>query len=139
LRVVIDTNVFISSFLTKVGYPRKIIDLWKKGDIKLCLSKSIIDEYIEILIRLNIKKGSELNELLQLFANSYNIIFTSQTKKLNIIIDDPDDNKFFECAVKLNAEYIISGDKHLLKVKDYCGIKVLSPKESILDYNIRAD
>ncbi len=132
MRVVIDTNVFISSFLTREGNPRKIIDLWKKGEIKLCLSKPIIDEYIEILIRLNIKKGTEINELLQLFAKNYNIIFTSQTKKLNIVINDPDDDKFFECAVKLNAKYIISGDKHLLNIKDYCGIKVVNPKNFLL-------
>ena len=44
IKVVIDTNVFISSFFG--GNPKKIIDLWKKGEIKLCLSREIVNEYV---------------------------------------------------------------------------------------------
>ncbi len=47
IRVVIDTNVFISSFFG--GDPRKVIDLWKTGKIILCFSGKIIDEYVEVL------------------------------------------------------------------------------------------
>ena len=133
MKVVIDTNVFISSFLGK-GNPGKIIDFWKEGKLKLCLSNPIIDEYIEVLIRLGIKDGTEIEELLHLFAKDSNTIFTSKTKSLQIVIDDPDDNKFFECAVALNAKYIISGDKKVLKVKNYFGIKVVNPKTFLLDY-----
>jgi putative PIN family toxin of toxin-antitoxin system len=53
IRVVVDTNVFISSFFG--GNPRKIIDHWKSGEITLCLSKPIIDEYIEVLRRLELQ------------------------------------------------------------------------------------
>ena len=67
-KVVIDTNVFVSSFFG--GIPRKIIDLWKNGKITLCLSQAIIEEYIDVLIRLGID-NSEINDLIKLFAENY--------------------------------------------------------------------
>ncbi len=132
MRVVIDTNVFISSFLGR-GNPKQIIDLWINGNLTLCLSREIIDEYVEVLIRLGIKNANEIEEMLQLFANGYHSIFTAKTKTLKIVMEDPDDNKFFECAVSLEAKFIISGDKNVLKIKDYCGIKVVSPKEFLAE------
>ncbi len=126
-RVVIDTNVFISSFFG--GNPKKVIDLWKNGKITLCLSRNIVDEYIEVLKRMGLKDENELEELLGLFAKSYNIVFSASPPSLKIIEDDPDDNKFIECAVALKSSYIISGDRHLLSVGNYMGIEIISPAE----------
>jgi len=127
VKVVIDTNVFISSFFG--GNPRKIIDLWNNGKILLCLSNEIIDEYVAVLRRMGLQNEKEINELLKIFAEGYNLIFTAETPRLEIIKDDPDDNKFIECAVELEAQYIISGDKHLQKIKKYMEILIVSPKE----------
>lgn len=124
---VIDTNVFISSFFG--GNPRKVIDLWKTGRITLRLSKDILDEYIEVLQRLGLKDSKEIEELLGLFAGGHHILFTMHTKKLDIVKKDPDDNKFIECALSLDTKVIVSGDKALLEVNDYMGIRILSPKE----------
>ncbi len=126
-RVVIDTNVFISSFFG--GNPKKVIDLWKNGKITLCLSRNIVDEYIEVLKRMGLKDENELEELLGLFAKGYNIVFSASPPSLKIIEDDPDDNKFIECAVALKSSYIISGDRHLLSVGNYMGIEIISPAE----------
>jgi len=126
-RVVIDTNVFVSSFFG--GKPRQIIDLWKTGDITLCLSPPIVEEYVEVLRRLDLQEGQELQELLQLFAQGFHLIYAAKTPSLGIVQDDPDDNKFIECAVALHCKIIISGDKHLLSVREYMGIKIVSPKE----------
>ncbi|NIP61386.1 MAG: putative toxin-antitoxin system toxin component, PIN family [Nitrosopumilaceae archaeon] len=128
MRVVLDTNVFISSFLGTAS-PRKVIDLWKEGKITLCLSKEIVDEYVEVLERLGLSREKEVEEILQLFAHNFHSLFTAKTPNLVIVESDPDDNKFFECAVALKAQTIISGDKAVLKVKNYTGIKVLSPKQ----------
>ncbi len=127
-KVVIDTNVFVSSFFG--GIPRKIIDLWKNGKITLCLSQAIIEEYIDVLIRLGID-NSEINDLIKLFAENYFSIFTAKTPKISVVKDDPDDNKFIECAVALDCKIIISGDKHLRSLKKYIDIKILSPREFI--------
>ena len=104
-KVVIDTNVFISSFFG--GIPRKIIDLWKDGRITLCLSQEIVEEYIEVLSRLGVD-DDEIRKLTKLFAENYHSIFTAKTPKLSIVKDDPDDNKFIECAVALDCKIIIS-------------------------------
>jgi len=127
MRVVIDTNVFVSSFFG--GNPRKIIDLWREGKVLLCLSKEILDEYFEVLKRIGLNDDEELGELLALFSRGYNIVFTTKTPKIEIVDDDPDDDKFVECAVALKAEVIITGDKALGAVKEYIGIEILTPAE----------
>jgi putative PIN family toxin of toxin-antitoxin system len=132
-RVVVDTNVFISSFFG--GNPRKIIDLWKCGQIVLCLSRPIVDEYVEVLGRMGLQNERELEELLSLFAHGFHTLFTSKTPNLNIVKKDPDDNKFIECAVALNSKSIISGDKALQEIKDYMGIKIQSPKQFLDDFS----
>jgi len=127
LRVVIDTNVFVSSFLG--GRPRQVIDLWKRGEIVLCLSKAILDEYVDVLHRLGLGAEEELAELLAVFKKGVHLVFTAKTPSLAIVKDDPTDDKFIECAVKLDAEYIVTGDKALKAVGEYQGVKILSPKE----------
>jgi len=127
MRVVIDTNVFVSSFFG--GNPRKIIDLWREGKVLLCLSRDILDEYFEVLSRIGLEDEEELGELLALFSKGYNIAFTTKTPKIEIVGDDPDDDKFVECAVALKAEVIITGDKALGAVKEHIGIEILTPAE----------
>ena len=134
IKVVVDTNVFISSFFG--GNPRKIIDLWKVGTIHLCLCRENIDEYIEVLQRMGLKDEKELEELLDLFARGFHIVFTAQPPTLQVIDKDPDDNKFIECAVALKAAAVISGDKAVLDVKNYMGIELLTPK-AFLDLFIK--
>jgi putative PIN family toxin of toxin-antitoxin system len=127
IKVVIDTNVFVSSFFG--GNTRKIVDLWKSGQLTLCLSKPIVDEYVAVLRRLDLEGERELSELLGLFAHGVYALFTAKTPELHIVEEDPDDNKFIECAVALKAAYIISGDKRLLAIGDYMGIEIMTPKQ----------
>ena len=127
MRVVVDTNVFVSSFFG--GNPWKIVNLWKSGQLTLCLSKPIIDEYVEVLQRLGLKDERELSELLDLFAHGFHITFSAKTPELHIVEKDPDDDKFIECAVALKAECVISGDKGLLEIGDYMGIRIVTPRQ----------
>jgi len=132
MRVVIDTNIFVSSFFG--GKPRKIIDLWKKGKITLCLSKDILNEYIEVLQRIGLQDEVELEELLSLFTKGFNILFTTKTPKIKAVKDDPDDDKFIECAVVLKAEVIITGDKAIEAIGEYMSIKILTPQQFFKTY-----
>jgi hypothetical protein len=125
--VVVDTNVFVSSFFG--GNPRKIVDLWKRGEVTLCLSRAIVDEYVEVLRRLGLQNEREMDELLGIFARGFHVVFTANTPELHVVKEDPDDDKFIECAVALKAEYIISGDRRLTAVQEYMGIKIVTPKE----------
>jgi len=132
IKVVLDTNVFVSSYFG--GNPRKVVDLWKTGEVIFCISRPIIDEYIEVLRRLGLQDEKELGELLGLFARGFHVVFTAETPELHIVEDDPDDNKFIECAVALKADFIISGDKALTAIHDYMGIRIVNPKEFITTY-----
>ena len=132
-KVVIDTNVFISSFFG--GTPRKIIDLWKDGKIILCLTQEIIEEYLEVLNRLGLKDKKEIDNLIKLFAEGYNSVFSSKTPNIHVVEDDPDDDKFLECAVALDSKIIVSGDKHLKAIKKYIDIEIMSPKNFIAVHN----
>lgn len=126
MRVVVDTNVLISSFFG--GKPKKIIDLWKAGDITLCLSRAIIDEYLDVLQRLN-TDATLIRELMSLFAGGHHLLFAGRTPNLRVVSEDPDDDKFFECAVALKASVIVTGDKAMLGVGNYMGIAVESPQQ----------
>ena len=132
MKVVIDTNIFVSSFFG--GNPRKIIDLWKTEKITLCLSSAILDEYIDVLSRIGLKDEDELDELLSLFSRGFNILFTTKTPKLKVVKNDPDDDKFIECAVALKADLVVSGDREVLAVKEYMEIRILPPKEFLKLY-----
>jgi putative PIN family toxin of toxin-antitoxin system len=131
MRVVVDTNVFVSSFFG--GNPRRVVDLWKQGTVTLCLSSEIVDEYVAVLGRLGVV-SDEIRHLLRLFARGHNCLFTRTPPDIRVVDADPDDDKFVACAVALDAEVIVSGDKHLLSVKSYMGIKVLSPNQFLLQF-----
>lgn len=132
MNVVIDTNVFVSSFFG--GNPRRIIDLWKDGKVRLCLSKAILDEYVEVLQRMGLKDQQELSELLSLFAKGYNLTFIAKPSHIRAVQADPDDDKFVECAVASQAEAIVTGDKALKAIEEYMGTKMLTPQEFLRFY-----
>jgi len=127
MRIVLDTNVFVSSFFG--GNPRKIIDLWAKGELTLCVTAALVDEYFGILKRLGMEGEPEFGELLDLFARGRNILFAAETPKLKVVRADPADDKFIGCAVALKADVIISGDKALRDIGSYMGIRILNPAD----------
>jgi putative PIN family toxin of toxin-antitoxin system len=129
MRVVVDTNVFVSSFLNPGGTPRKVIDLWKRGDVILCLTQGTIEEYVLVLGRLGLEGEPELAELLELFKKKANILFTAPAGVLKVLEADPDDDKFIECALHAKAGFVISGDRHLLDVGKYEGVRIVTPAE----------
>jgi putative PIN family toxin of toxin-antitoxin system len=131
MRVVIDTNVFISSFFG--GKPKKVIDLWKSGALMLCLSKDILEKYIEVLGRMGLRNEPELKELLDLVARAPNILFTSKTPEVRAVRDDPDDDKFIACALALQAEAVITGDKTLEAVRSFGGIRITNPSRFLAE------
>jgi len=134
MRVVIDTDVLVSSFFG--GKPRKIIELWKTEQITLCLTKEILDEYVEVLQRMGIQ-GTMLKELLSFFASGFNLLYTGKTPSIQVVENDPDDDKFIECAIALKAKAIITGDKALKAVREYDWIKIMAPQEFLKQYDMR--
>ena len=126
IRSVIDTNVIVSAILFE-GIPGKLISLWKSGRITPLASKDMMDEYIKVLAYPKFKLSENeinyicYNEILPYFE----VIVPIPGRA--IIQEDPSDDKFIHCAESGKASVIISGDQHLLNLKSYGKIKILTP------------
>jgi len=131
MRVVVDADVMVSSFFG--GPPRAAIDRWRRGEITLCVSRRLIDEYVEVLNRLSLRKDL-LRELLELWASGDHLVYADVTRPLRIVQDDPDDNMLFECAVALKAKTIVSGERAVRRVGRYMDIEVVTPSEFLARY-----
>jgi len=127
MRAAIDTNVFVSSFFG--GIPLKVIEYWFSGRLTLCVSKPILKEYFDVLNRFESDDKSLLYRLMSAFERNFNLLFVNNPREQMWIKEDPADNKFIACALALKAEYIVSGDAHLRKLKHIENIKIVSPAE----------
>ncbi|MBM3237636.1 putative toxin-antitoxin system toxin component, PIN family [Candidatus Poribacteria bacterium] len=126
-RVVIDTNVFISGLNFK-GTPGEILDLMRSEMIEVFISPFIFEE-IKRVLEEDFGWERELIEKTLKMIRDKTIEIQPKIKVL-IIKEKEADNRIIECAVEGKAQYIISGDKrHLLSLKEYKGIKILSPAE----------
>ncbi|HCU56676.1 MAG TPA: putative toxin-antitoxin system toxin component, PIN family [Anaerolineaceae bacterium] len=128
--VVLDTSVIISALLSAEGPPAQIIDLWEAGVFDVAISTPLLDELKRALDYPQVKKfqkmtPDEINTLLGRWSTLS--VYVEPEVALEVVEDDPDDNRVLECAVAAKANYIISGDKHLLDLGEYRGIEVLPP------------
>ena len=133
LKVVIDTNIIISAPLSEDSNPAKIFELLLLEEIKNFTSSEIIEEAKEVFNREKIKTAipqDKINFVIKNFEKFSR--FVEPIIKLNIVKDDIKDNMILECAETGNADYIISGDEHLKKLKQYKNIKIISPKEFLV-------
>lgn len=128
IRTVIDTNVIVSAILFG-GIPGELISLWKSGHIQPLASKDIIDEYIKVLTYPKFKLSEkEINYILYNEILPYFEVVTLKPGQA-IIQKDPADDKFLHCANAGRASVIISGDQHLINLKSYGKIKILTPSQ----------
>lgn len=127
MKVVIDTNVFVSSVFG--GLPRKVAQLWFGGQITLCLSEPIVTEYQRVLREIGAVSEAEERALIEAFASGEGILYTGDPPPIEGVSSDPDDDKFLECALELEADVVVSGDSDLLELGSYMGIPILTPRE----------
>ena len=128
-KIVFDTNVLISSTLWDNSVAQKFLFRCIKENIQIFSSQEIIEEYKEILARDFDYKEQEIVGILEKILQF--IILVSPKNKIDVIKKDVDDNKIIECAVESKSEYIISYDKHLLKLKEFQGTKIVRPEEAL--------
>ena len=127
MKVVFDTNIFISGIFWK-GSSNRVITNWKEGKFTLVTSLEAVSEIIKILNDFKIKLSDEMiKEWVDLIVR--NSMIVEPKEKMEVVIDDPKDNIFIETAVAGNADCIISQDNHLLKLKEFRGIKIITPEE----------
>ncbi len=129
LKVVLDTNVLVSA-LHFGGKPRTIM-VYAHGRttyrFDLFLSPFILNELSRILSEKFFWSVPRLERATQILVKWGDVVSTR--KSISVIAAHNDDNRILECAVKAQANLIVSGDKHLLNLKEYEGIKIMTPAQ----------
>jgi len=132
VRIVVDANLFASALIKPGSNPGRILQLVKKNQVELVLSPPIIREIKRILLYPKIAKY-HCKSAQQLDAYFEDILlFSLMVEGENIpdvIKADPTDNKYLACALEGEANYILSGDHHLLELSDYKGIPVVTASD----------
>ncbi|MGD0689139.1 MAG: putative toxin-antitoxin system toxin component, PIN family [Candidatus Bathyarchaeia archaeon] len=124
--VVIDTNVLISALLGH-GKPRSLVTRLL-AEHAIVTSRDMLTELADVLSRekfLEIKRA-QVNAFLSILLSKASVVRVEH--HLNVVAEDPDDNIVLSTALKEKADYIVTGDKHLLNLKEFRGIKVLTVK-----------
>jgi len=130
MRVVLDTNVVISYILAPSGSIAAIFQHWDDKTFDLVVSVPLLNEYQDVLLRRHIQTRHQRSEqdVLNIIARfRKQSVMVTPTTRLAIVHDDPDDNCVLECAVEGQAQYVVSGDPHLLTLQTYQGIHILPP------------
>ncbi len=110
MRVIVDTNVFISGIFWS-GSPSKIMDLWANGKLQIVLSTEIFEEYKRVGYELQNKFPLvDVTSILDLLF--FHSEFCASVELPQPVCKDPDDDKFLACALEGGVDVIISGDKH---------------------------
>ena len=129
MRAVLDTNVVISATLIRGGIEDRILRAWQRGVFELVLSPQILDELGRALSYEKLRKFQWMTEreiiaLLQTLAQESILVSGRVTVKAS---RDPEDDKFLAAAIEGEAQYVVSGDRDLLDMKAYRGIRIVRP------------
>jgi len=131
MRVVIDTNVLISRFLSPTGIPAKLVQMWQHdAAFDVVVSQAVLQEYEAALTYPHIQARHRLTqEEITTFLTFFSqlALLVTPRDNLPVLASDPDDTIFPATALAGNAEYLVSGDRDLLEIKIYQGIRILTP------------
>lgn len=129
MRVVFDTNIFISALTLPGGRAEDAVTKIIDGEDNLVISHAIIDEVLHVLARKFSKDAEALSRVAVNIASLGELVRPSE--KLNVL-EDETDNRIFECAMAGRAEAIVTGDKAMLMLKKYKDIRIISLSEFLL-------
>lgn len=130
-RIVLDTNCLISAFLSG-SYSSEIVSLASRKKIKLITTKSLNADLSEVFHKKVSRGQLKINHYLNKIHAISEVVSPTQT--IQVVDRDIDDNKVLEAAVEGGCKYIVTGDKDLLELKNYQGIKILAPKDFINEF-----
>ena len=126
LKVVIDTNVFVSAILFP-GEINRLVDLWQKGEFVFLISREVLAEYLKVLSYPKFAlTRAEIRQIIEKKLIPYVQIVEVKTE-IEVIEKDLSDNKFLGLALDGKAQYLVSGDQHLLAVGEFHNIKIALP------------
>lgn len=122
LRAVLDTNVIVSGVIYK-GKPRRVLELSLEEKIKAVISPILLAELAETLAKKFSLTSEQVNLTEQEIKDVFEIVYPTETLHIQ---KDEDDNRVLEAAVEGNCNYIVTGDKELLNLGIFKGIKILT-------------
>jgi len=133
LKVVLDTNVFVSSLLVKAGLPAQVLGTWRERRYLLIVSSAIIAEIRTTLDYPHIRRkyaitGEDIEQLVTLLERDA-LLVSGDADVAGTIPEDPADEMVLACAVDAQADVIVSGDHHLLDLGSYRSIPVLTVRQ----------
>lgn len=133
VKVVLDSNVWVSIFMNKT-LGREFSRIFDMEDVEVYISEAILKEISRVLVYPKIEQlleesGVSIEEIIQKIIEKSNVI--KPKIKLNVIQEDPEDNKILECAKESEVDSIVSGDKHLLELREYDDMKIITPRQFI--------
>ncbi len=127
MKVVFDTNVLISSTIFDKSEAQKLLFKLIQLEIPIFSSTQILEEYQNVLKRDFKYSDEETANITKKMLSFLTLVESNQ--KINLIEEDPDDNKIIECAVASNSDFIATYDPHLIKIKKYCEIRIITPTD----------
>lgn len=115
-KLVVDTNLIFSALLSKGGASFKLLERLTRQEFELCVSRSVFEEYKEVIARLSKLSLTKRTKFIgKLRQHSF---WVHSREKLSLS-RDPSDDKFLECALASDADFIVSHDKDLLELKNF--------------------
>jgi uncharacterized protein len=130
-KVILDTNVIVSAFLKAESNPALILTLCLEGSLTVCLSETIWQEYRGVLRREKFRglDQESIEKLLPVIKQQALWVFPRIP--INILSSDPADNKFLECALESQADYLITGNTKHFPLKKFHGTRIITPRDFI--------
>jgi uncharacterized protein len=127
LKVTCDTNILVSGLIYRRGKPFRLLKLALEEEISLATSQPIIEETMAVLERKFEATPEDIDEATSLIHAAARTV--RPAVDLNVIKEDPADNRVLECAVSAGSDYIVTGDKDLLRLRQYAGIRIVRVSE----------
>lgn len=133
LRVVLDTNIFVSSLLVKEGLPAQVLNAWRERQYLLIISPAIITEIRDTLSYSRIRRkygivDEDVEQLVALLEQDA-LLVPGETNVAGSIPEDPEDEMVLACAIDAQADVIVSGDRHLLELGSHQAISILTARQ----------
>jgi len=124
MKAVFDTNVHVAAFITE-GVCAKLLGRARRKQLDLVISPFILEEFENVLLRKFLASKEQIRTAAKLISEV--VLMVNPTAKVSGVCRDPDDEQILSCALSAKAEYLVTGDFDLLELKEFHGIKILTP------------